>query len=168
MDIFRTEVLAGISILVTGGGSGLGLEISKALHAKGATGHICGRRASALEAAAAAIAADGSGNVHWHICDIRDAAQVDAMVDAIWAVGPLTGLVNNAAANFIAPTKQLSPRGFRAITSTVMDGSFHVTLAIGKRWIDAGIRGSVVSKDRKSVVEGGCGRKCRSRVSPSH
>src|SRR3546814_14911561 len=67
------------------------------------------------------------------------------MVDAIWAVGPLTGLVNNAAANFIAPTKQLSPRGFRAITSTVMDGSFHVTLAIGKRWIDAGIRGSVVS-----------------------
>src|SRR3546814_19962888 len=67
------------------------------------------------------------------------------MVDAIRAVGPLTGLVNNAAANFIAPTKQLSPRGFRAITSTVMDGSFHVTLAIGKRWIDAGIRGSVVS-----------------------
>src|SRR3546814_15238622 len=66
-------------------------------------------------------------------------------VDAIWAVGPLTGLVNNAAANFIAPTKQLSPRGFRAITSTVMDGSFHVTLAIGKRWLDAGIRGSVVS-----------------------
>src|SRR3546814_2233960 len=89
MDIFRTDVLAGKSILVTGGGSGLGLEISKALHAKGATVHICGRRASALEAAAAAIAADGSGNVHWHICDIRDAAQVDAMVDAIWADGPL-------------------------------------------------------------------------------
>src|SRR3546814_12266709 len=64
MDIFRTDVLAGKSILVTGGGSGLGLEISKALHAKGATVHICGRRASALEAAAAAIAADGSGNVH--------------------------------------------------------------------------------------------------------
>src|SRR3546814_12257650 len=82
---------------------------------------------------AAAIAADGSGNVHWHICDIRDAAQVDAMVDAIWAVGPLTGLVNNAAANFTAPTKQLSPRGFRAITSTVLDSSVHVPLPLGKR-----------------------------------
>src|SRR3546814_3681340 len=79
MDIFRTDVLAGNSILVTGGGSGLGLEISKALHAKGATVHICGSRASALEAAAAAIAADGSGNVHWHICDNRDAAQGDAL-----------------------------------------------------------------------------------------
>jgi NAD(P)-dependent dehydrogenase (short-subunit alcohol dehydrogenase family) len=145
MDIFRPDVLAGKSILVTGGGSGLGLEISKALRAKGATVHICGRRANVLEAAAAQIAAGRVGKVHWHICDIRDADQVDAMVAAMWEVGPVTSLVNNAAANFIAPTKGLSPRGFRAITSTVMDGSFHVTLALGKRWIDEGIKGSVVS-----------------------
>ncbi|MFM6853409.1 MAG: SDR family oxidoreductase [Sphingopyxis sp.] len=145
MEIFRADVLAGKSVLVTGGGSGLGKEISTALCAKGATVHICGRRANVLESAAAAIAQGGAGKVHWHICDIRDADQVDAMMDAIWAVGPLTGLVNNAAANFIAPTRQLSPRGFRAITSTVMDGSFHVTLAAGKRWIDEGIAASVVS-----------------------
>lgn len=145
MDIFRSDVLAGKSILVTGGGSGLGLEISKALAAKGATVHICGRRANVLEAAAAEIAAGTVGKVHWHTCDIRDADQVDAIVEAMWKVGPVTSLVNNAAANFIAPTKGLSPRGFRAITSTVMDGSFHVTLALGKRWIDEGIKGAVVS-----------------------
>ncbi|ALJ16516.1 MULTISPECIES: SDR family oxidoreductase [Sphingopyxis] len=145
MDIFRSDVLAGKSILVTGGGSGLGLEISKALAAKGATVHICGRRANVLEAAAAEIALENPGKVHWHTCDIRDADQVDAMVEAMWKVGPVTSLLNNAAANFIAPTKGLSPRGFRAITSTVMDGSFHVTLALGKRWIDEGIKGSVVS-----------------------
>lgn len=145
MDIFRSDVLAGKSILVTGGGSGLGLEISKALAAKGAIVHICGRRANVLEAAAAEIANGAPGKVHWHICDIRDADQVDAMVAAMWQVGPVTSLVNNAAANFIAPTKGLSPRGFRAITSTVMDGSFHVTLALGKRWIAEGIKGSVVS-----------------------
>jgi len=145
MDIFRSDVLAGKSILVTGGGSGLGLEISKALAAKGATVHICGRRANVLEEAAAEIAKGAPGKVHWHTCDIRDADQVDAMVAAMWEVGPVTSLVNNAAANFIAPTKGLSPRGFRAITSTVMDGSFHVTLALGKRWIDEGIKGSVVS-----------------------
>ncbi|WP_246604965.1 SDR family oxidoreductase [Aquisediminimonas sediminicola] len=141
MDIFRSDVLSGKSILVTGGGSGLGKEISKALAARGAVVHICGRRAAVLEEAAADI----GGQVHWHICDIRDADQVDEMMDAIWKVGPLTSLVNNAAANFIAPTKDLSPRGFRAVTSTVMDGSFHVTLAAGKRWIAEGIRGSVVS-----------------------
>ena len=67
------------------------------------------------------------------------------MMDAIWREGPLTGLVNNAAANFISPTKDLSPRGFRAVTSTVMDGSFHATLAAGKRWIAGGHKGSVVS-----------------------
>ena len=131
MEIFRSDVLAGKSILVTGGGSGLGLEISKALHAKGATVHICGRRANKLEAAAAEIAGADGKKVHWHTCDIRDADQVDAMVAAIWETGPLTGLVNNAAANFITPTKGLSPRGFRAVTSTVMDGSFHVTKHAG-------------------------------------
>lgn len=143
--IFRDDVMSGKSVLVTGGGSGLGREIAEAIAAKGAVVHICGRRANVLEATARAITANTGGTVYWHVCDIRDADQVDAMVDAIWAIGPLTGLVNNAAANFIAPTKDLSPRGFRAITSTVMDGSFHVTLALGKRWIAEGVAGSVVS-----------------------
>jgi NAD(P)-dependent dehydrogenase (short-subunit alcohol dehydrogenase family) len=144
-DVFRPDLLAGKSVLVTGGGSGLGLEISKSLAAKQAVVHICGRRASVLEAAVREISAAGKAGVHSHVCDIRDAEAVDRMMDAIWAVGPLTGLVNNAAANFIAPTKALSPRGFRAVTSTVMDGSFHVTLAAGKKWIEQGIKGSVVS-----------------------
>ena len=145
MDIFRTDALAGKSILVTGGGSGLGKEISKALVAKGAAVHICGRRAGVLDEAASEIAACGTAPVFSHVCDIRDADHVEAMMEAIWKTGPLTGLVNNAAANFITPTKDLSPRGFRAITSTVMDGSFHVTLAAGKRWIAGGLKGSVVS-----------------------
>lgn len=140
-DLFVADALAGKSVLVTGGGSGLGLEISKALAAKGATVHICGRRANVLEAAAKEI----GEHAHWHVCDVRDPDSVDAMIEAAWQIGPLTGLINNAAANFIAPTKGLSARGYRAITSTVMDGSFHVTLAIGKRWIAEGIRGSVVS-----------------------
>ena len=141
MDIFRDDLLAGKSILVTGGGSGLGKEVSKALAAKGALVHICGRRANILEEAVAEI---GNG-AQFHICDIRDADSIEAMMEAIWAHGPLTGLINNAAANFISPTKELSPRGFRAITSTVMDGSFYVTLAAGKRWIAQGLKGSVVS-----------------------
>ncbi|WP_440640836.1 SDR family oxidoreductase [Bradyrhizobium sp. PUT101] len=145
IDIFRPDALAGKSILVTGGGSGLGKEISKALADRGATVHICGRRAQVLEAAAREIASSDKAKVYTHVCDIRDADQVDQTMEAIWSVGPLTGLLNNAAANFIAPTKELSPRGFRAVTSTVMDGSFHVTLAAGKRWIAGGLKGSVVS-----------------------
>ncbi len=137
IDIFRDDALAGKSILVTGGGGGLGHEIGKALAAKGAKVHICGRRPAALEAAAAQISARASRRrASHHVCDVqrrRSGRGDDGR--AFGAVGPLTGLVNNAAANFIAPTKDLSPRGFRAVTSTVMDGSFHATLSAGKRWI---------------------------------
>ena len=145
MDIFRDDALKGKSVLVTGGGGGLGKEIGKAVAAKGAKVHICGRRPQVLEDAVAEISAQGSLAASPHVCDVREADQVEAMMDRIWAEGPLTGLVNNAAANFIAPTKDLTPRGFRAVTSTVMDGSFHVTLSVGKRWISGGLKGSVVS-----------------------
>jgi len=145
IDIFRDGALMEKSILVTGGGGGLGKEIGKALAAKGAKVHVCGRRPQALEQAAEEISAGAAKHASYHVCDMREADQVEAMMKQIWSEGPLTGLVNNAAANFIAPTKDLSPRGFRAVTSTVMDGSFHATLAAGKRWIADGIKGSVVS-----------------------
>ena len=145
MGVFRSDSLAGKAILVTGGGSGLGREIAHALSARGATVHICGRRRPLLEGAAATIASSTGNPVHAHACDIRDADSVDAMIEAIWAIGPLTGLFNNAAANFIAPTKDLSARGFRAVTSTVIDGTFYTTLSCGKRWIRDNIPGAIVS-----------------------
>ncbi|WP_285020621.1 SDR family oxidoreductase [Novosphingobium sp. fls2-241-R2A-195] len=145
MDIFRQDALAGKAILVTGGGSGLGREIARSLSARGAVVHICGRRQALLDGTAAEISAATGGAVHAHACDIRDADAVDAMVEAIWQTGPLSGLFNNAAANFIAPTKDLSARGFRAVTSTVIDGTFYTTLSCGKRWIRDGIAGAVVS-----------------------
>ncbi len=144
-DVFRDDALAGKVILVTGGGGGLGREIAHALSARQATVHICGRRQALLNDAATTISAATGWPVHAHACDIRDADAVDAMIETIWQDAPLTGLINNAAANFIAPTKDLSARGFRAVTSTVMDGSFHATLSCGKRWIRDGIAGAVVS-----------------------
>ncbi|MES2492547.1 MAG: SDR family oxidoreductase [Pseudomonadota bacterium] len=145
MQIFKEDVLAGKTVLITGGGGGLGKEIATALSEKKAVVHICGRRQNLLDEAAAEITAKTGTRVVAHACDIRDADAVDAMVETIWQDGPLTGLINNAAANFITPTKDLSARGFRAITSTVIDGTFHATLSVGKRWIRDGIPGSVVS-----------------------
>src|SRR6202453_3058805 len=71
--------------------------------------------------------------------------RVDAMVDDIFAGGPLTDLINNAAGNFISRTEDLSPRGFDAVANIVMHGTFYVTHAVGRRWIACGHRGSVVS-----------------------
>ncbi len=144
---FRADVLAGKRILITGGGTGLGKELAKHFVAHGAAVHICGRREAVLQSAAAELqgAAQHGGSAEHHVCDVREADQIEAMVERIWAGGPLTGLINNAAANFIAPSEQISPRGFAAVRSTVMDGALFSTLACGKRWIAQGLPGSVVS-----------------------
>jgi NAD(P)-dependent dehydrogenase (short-subunit alcohol dehydrogenase family) len=144
---FRPDVLAGKRILVTGGGTGLGKELARQFVAQGASVHICGRREAVLQATVEELnttAAHG-GRAEYHVCDVREAEQIEAMVDRIWAGGPLTGLVNNAAANFISPSIEISPRGFAAVRSTVMDGALFATLACGRRWIAQGLPGSVVS-----------------------
>ena len=144
--MFRDGLLKGRNILITGGGTGLGREIAAKYLELGAGLWIAGRRAGVLEETAQALTAKHGGAVRTHAVDIRDYAAVDAMVQRIWdESGPLTGLVNNAAGNFISPTKDLTPNGFNAIANTVFHGSFYVTHAVGKRWIAGAHKGSVVS-----------------------
>jgi NAD(P)-dependent dehydrogenase (short-subunit alcohol dehydrogenase family) len=143
---FAPDLLGGKRVLITGGGTGLGRGVASHLVAHGAEVHLWGRRSAVLEEAAAEASTAGAGNAHAHVVDVRQHDQVDATMEHIWAeYGPLTGVVNNAAANFIARTETLSPRAFEAITSTVMNGSFNTTHAAGKRWIRDGLPGSVVS-----------------------
>ena len=143
--MFQPGLFSNKRILVTGGGTGLGRAMAEAFLALGAEVFICGRRKSVCEATAAELMAAHGGKVTAYGVDIRDAAAVDAMVEDIFRSGPLTGLVNNAAGNFISRTEDLSPRGFDAIANIVMHGTFYVTHAIGKRWIAAKVPGSVVS-----------------------
>jgi NAD(P)-dependent dehydrogenase (short-subunit alcohol dehydrogenase family) len=143
--IFSPEVLAGSRVLITGGGTGLGRGVARHLVDHGATVHLWGRRTAVLEEAAAEVAGGREDRVVIDSVDVRDAEQVDAAMDRIWERGPLTGLINNAAGNFIAPTESLSPRAYAAVSSTVMDGSFHTTHAAGRRWIRDGLPGSVLS-----------------------
>ena len=147
LSVFRDDVLAGKRILITGGGTGLGKELARSFISRGAAVYICGRRQNVLDAAIAELqqSAAYGGTVKAYICDVREAEQIEAMVDQIWQDGPLTGLVNNAAANFISPSVDISPRGFAAVRSTVMDGALFATLACGRRWIAQGLSGSVVS-----------------------
>jgi NAD(P)-dependent dehydrogenase (short-subunit alcohol dehydrogenase family) len=144
--MFKDGLLKGKRILITGGGTGLGKEIAAQYLALGADLWIAGRRGSVLDETAKELMAKHGGSVRTQAVDIRDAQAVDAMVQRIWdEAGPLSGLVNNAAGNFISPTKDLTPNGFNAIANTVFHGTFYVTHAVGKRWIAGGHKGSVVS-----------------------
>jgi NAD(P)-dependent dehydrogenase (short-subunit alcohol dehydrogenase family) len=144
--MFQDGLLKGKNILITGGGTGLGKEIAEKYLQLGADLWIAGRRGGVLDATAKELTAKHGGKVRTHAVDIRDYAAVDAMAQRIWEEsGPLTGLVNNAAGNFISPTKDLTPNGFNAIANIVFHGSFYVTHSVGKRWIEGGTKGSVIS-----------------------
>jgi NAD(P)-dependent dehydrogenase (short-subunit alcohol dehydrogenase family) len=145
--MFKADLFKGKTFLITGGGTGLGRAMLDRFVELGADAVICGRRGGVLKETADEIMAKYPGRrVHAYTCDIRVATAVEEMVEAIWReVGPVDGLVNNAAGNFISQTKDLSPRGFDAISGIVFHGTFYVTHACGKRWIAQGRKASVLS-----------------------
>ncbi len=140
MDIsklmYREGLMDGERILVTGGGTGLGREMTEAFLKLGATVHICGRRQNKVDDTAQELMQQHGGKVVGHACDIRDPDAIKAMVDAIWEEGgALTGVVNNAAGNFISRTEDLSINGFNAISDIVFRGTFYLTHEVGTRLI---------------------------------
>ncbi|MEM7685339.1 MAG: SDR family NAD(P)-dependent oxidoreductase, partial [Pseudomonadota bacterium] len=143
--MFAPGLFDGQRILVTGGGTGLGRAMAAKFLELGAEVVICGRRESVLADTAAELMEAHGGTVEHHALDIRNAAAVDEVIGEIFAVKPLTGLVNNAAGNFIARTEDVSPKGFDAVANIVMRGTFYVTHAVGTRWIKAGQGGSITS-----------------------
>ncbi|MES2716876.1 MAG: SDR family oxidoreductase [Pseudomonadota bacterium] len=151
--MFQPGLLAGQRILITGGGSGLGAAMAKRFAGLGASLLLCGRRAEVLEATAATLRTAGA-TVDTTVCDVRDAAAVEAMVDAQWAQAPIDVLVNNAAASFIARTETLSARAADAILATTLHGALYCTLALGKRWIAGQRPGVVLSILSTSTITG--------------
>ena len=143
--MFKDNILQGKKILVTGGGTGLGKEMSEHYIQHGADVVICGRRESVLAETAEEFKEKYGSTVRYQALDIRSAQDVDDFIDTIFQEGPLHGLVNNAAGNFISPTKDLSARGFDAIANIVFHGTFYVTHAVGKKWIEQQIKGSIIS-----------------------
>ena len=134
--MFKDGLLKGKRILVTGGGSGLGREMAFKYAELGADLFLCGRRKDVVESTAAEIAEAHGVKVRAAAVDIRDAELVDSYIESIWNDGgPLDGLMNNAAGNFISRTEDLSHRGFDAIANTVLHGTFYVTHSVGRRWV---------------------------------
>lgn len=134
--MLRDDALKGKTIIITGGGTGLGKSMTRYFSQLGANIVITSRRLEVLENTAKEIETASGGKVLPVACDVRDYAQVEAMFQkANDTFGEVHCVLNGAAGNFISPTERLSPNAFKAVIGIVLEGSINCTLAAGKHWI---------------------------------
>ena len=130
--MFDVQLLKGKKIVVTGGGTGLGKSMATRFAELGADLVITSRRQNVIDETAKNLRELG-GKVLAISCDVRDAEQVESMVEqTVSEFGTVDILLNNAAGNFISPTENLSSNAFRTIVDIVLNGTFHCTQAVGK------------------------------------
>jgi len=136
-SVFRTDLFAGQTIIVTGGGSGLGRCTAHELSALGAHVALVGRTVEKLEAVRAEILEDG-GCVSIHACDIRDETVVAKTIDEVLALrGRLDGLVNNAGGQYRTAMKTISTKGFEAVLRNNLTGGFIFMREAYTRYMEA-------------------------------
>ncbi|MEN9337237.1 MAG: putative 2,4-dienoyl-CoA reductase, partial [Bacteroidota bacterium] len=134
--MLRDGALEGKTIVITGGGSGLGKAMTKYFMELGAHVAITSRDLEKLKTTAAELEAETGGKCLPLACDVRHYDQVEAMLAAVLeAYGKVDVLLNNAAGNFISPTERLSANAFDTIIDIVLKGTKNCTLAFGKHWI---------------------------------
>jgi|TARA_B100001142_G_scaffold56176_1_gene54741 NAD(P)-dependent dehydrogenase (short-subunit alcohol dehydrogenase family) len=145
--MFDKELLNDKSIIVTGGGTGLGKSMATRFAELGANLVITSRRQEVIDKTAEELR-DHGGKVLAIACDVRDSEQVNEMVSqTVDGFGKIDILLNNAAGNFISPTEDLSPNAFKTIVDIVLNGTFNCTQAVGKvmREKDGGVILNIVT-----------------------
>lgn len=136
--MLRDDALKGKTIVVTGGGSGLGKAMTKYFLELGANVAISSRDLEKLRTTAAELESQTGGKCLPIQCDVRNYDEVENMLaEVLKAFGKVDVLLNNAAGNFISPTERLSAHAFDTIIDIVLKGSKNCTLAFGKHWIDS-------------------------------
>jgi NAD(P)-dependent dehydrogenase (short-subunit alcohol dehydrogenase family) len=143
--MLRDNALNGKTIVVTGGGSGLGKAMTKYFLELGANVVITSRNLEKLEATASQLEAETGGKCLPVQCDVRHYNQVESMLETVITnFGKVDILLNNAAGNFISPTERLSANAFDTIIDIVLKGTKNCTLAFGKHWINTKQTNTVV------------------------
>ncbi|MEZ4595266.1 MAG: SDR family oxidoreductase [Chloroflexota bacterium] len=123
-SIFRDDLFAGQTIMVTGGGSGIGRATAIELASLGAHVALVGRTGEKLTAVAQEISQLG-GEASTFTCNIREEEQVQALfAEVLAARGRLDALVNNAGGQFLSPAEFISKKGFHAVVETNLTGTF--------------------------------------------
>jgi NAD(P)-dependent dehydrogenase (short-subunit alcohol dehydrogenase family) len=144
--MLRDNALKGQTILVTGGGTGLGKSMGKYFLELGANLVIASRKLEVLEQTAKELTEQTGGQVLPLACDVRNYTDVEqVLARATETFGRVDALINNAAGNFISPTERLSAKAFDTIVDIVLKGTYNFTLAFGKEWIAKKQQGTVLN-----------------------
>ena len=134
--MLKPDSFKGKTIIITGGGTGLGKSMGKYLLELGANLVITSRKLDVLIKTAAELEQQTGGKVLPLTCDIRKYEEIEKVISETEnRFGPIHGVLNNAAGNFISPTERLSHRAFDIVVDIVLKGTYYVTLAAGKNWI---------------------------------
>lgn len=124
------------TIIITGGGTGLGRSMGKYFLQLGANLVITSRKKDVLDKAASELSKETGGKVLAVPCDVRKYEEIENVIKSAEAeFGSVNGVINNAAGNFISPTERLSHRAFDIVVDIVLKGTYYTTLAAGKNWI---------------------------------
>ncbi len=135
--MLRDNALKGKTIVVTGGGTGLGKSMSTYFSQLGANVVITSRKLDVLEKTAAEMRKKTGGKILAVACDVRHEDQIKELLQkTLDEFGAVHGLLNNAAGNFISPTERLSPKAFSVIIDIVLKGTINMTMIFGKHWIE--------------------------------
>jgi NAD(P)-dependent dehydrogenase (short-subunit alcohol dehydrogenase family) len=144
--MLRDGALDNKTIIITGGGTGLGKSMAAYFLKLGANIVICSRRLEVLEKTARELEETIGGNILCVACDVRKTEQIeDVIAKSIEQFGSVDGLVNNSAGNFISPTERLSYKAVDTIVDIVLRGTYYFTLALGKYWIEQKIKGTILN-----------------------
>jgi len=134
--MLKEDALKGKTIIITGGGTGLGKAMTKYFLQLGANCVISSRKLDVLQTTAEELERETGGKCLAVQCDVRNYHEVEAMIKLAYdTFGKVDGLLNNAAGNFISPTERLSAGAFKTIIGIVLEGTVNCTLALGKKWI---------------------------------
>lgn len=144
--MFRDDLLKDKTIVVTGGGSGLGRAMATRYAELGANVVIASRNFEKLEKAAVEMREQSGGTVFCVQCDVKSHEACEAMVEKTVAeFGEVHGLLNNAAGNFLCASEDLTVGGYDAVVDIVMKGSFNATQTVGRQMIAQGNGGAILS-----------------------
>jgi len=143
--MFNSDLLKEKTVLITGGGTGIGKNMAQMFGTLGAKIAILGRREEVLQQTSKELETKGI-RVSFHKCDVRSPEQIAKAVEFLEKeLGPINVLVNNAAGNFVSPTEKLSPHAVDSVLNIVLHGTLYMTLELGKKWISRGQGGVVLN-----------------------